>query len=308
VGEGATRPTVAVLLSTHNGARFLEEQLASLRSQEGVEVLLHARDDGSTDATREVLARHADRWPSLASLPAGPNLGPAASFMELLRTAPPAEYYAFCDQDDVWMAQKLARATASLAGIDGPALYCSNVNGVDEDLTDLGVPPENGDTRFEHLLFENIAYGCTTVMNRAARRLIAERAPGQGLVMHDWWCALVVASTGAVRYDPEPSIRYRQHTTNSIGATTTTSGQLLAHVRRFMGSRRGFYPIQAQAAELLRLYGDRMPGLRRQLVQRLVQSRASTAGRLKLALSRDVIRTRRLDSLAARAIIALNWH
>src|ERR1700719_2334213 len=120
-------PSVCVLLSTYNGEAFLEAQLESLRAQTGVEVRLHARDDGSTDGTVALLRRHAGTWPSLVGLQSAENLGPAKSFLELLRTAPDADFYAFCDQDDVWLPGKLARAAEALAGDTGPALYCSNV-------------------------------------------------------------------------------------------------------------------------------------------------------------------------------------
>src|SRR6185369_14462358 len=226
-------PRVAVLLSTYNGEAFIEPQLASLRAQEGVEVRLHVRDDGSHDDTLAVLRRHADAWPQLAGVASGPNLGPAASFLELLRTAPDdADYYAFCDQDDVWLPGKLERAVEQLTASAGePALYCSNVTCVAEDLTVLGTPRANGDPRLQHLLFENIAYGCTTVLNRAARERIVSRLPERGVVMHDWWCALVVAAFGRIHYDPQPQILYRQHAGNSIGSHADLLSQTLNQAR-----------------------------------------------------------------------------
>ena len=96
---------VVVLLSTYNGEKFLEEQLRSLQGQIGVDVTVLVRDDGSTDNTHAIL----DEWSKNGFLSwyTGPNLGPAKSFLDLLCNAPDADYYAFCDQDDVWHKDKV---------------------------------------------------------------------------------------------------------------------------------------------------------------------------------------------------------
>jgi glycosyltransferase involved in cell wall biosynthesis len=303
-----TRPSVCVLLSTYNGEAFLEPQLESLRAQTGVEVGLHVRDDGSTDDTLAVLARYAGTWPGLDRLQTGANLGPARSFLELLRSAPDADYYAFCDQDDVWLPGKLARAVEALSDDRGPALYCSNVTCVADDLSVLGVPRENGDTRLQHLLFENIAYGCTTVMNRAARALIVERPPEQGVVMHDWWCALVVAALGRIHYDPQPQILYRQHGGNSVGAQANLFGQVVLNARVFLANPTGYYRVRAQTLELIRVFGADLDAETRGAAEELVNSRRPFARRLKYALSDKVVRSGIPTMIVVRCLIVLGWY
>jgi glycosyltransferase involved in cell wall biosynthesis len=297
-------------MSTYNGARFLEPQLESLSCQEGVIVDLCVRDDGSSDNTRELLAGRAAAWPQLRNIVCGTNLGPANSFLELLRTASPdADYYAFCDQDDVWRPGKLKRAADALAGVDGPALYCSNVTCVAEDLTVIGVPAENGDARFQHLLFENIAYGCTTVMNRAARQLIVDHRPEQGVIMHDWWCALVVAAFGRVVFDAEPGmILYRQHGRNAVGQQADLFAATLHQVLRLMKERSTYYRAHAQATELYRLYGAGLPPLPRRLTERFVRSKESISKRIAYALSGEINRSRLTDAIAARALVVAGWY
>ena len=304
------KPRVAVLMSTWNGARWLPAQLDSLAAQAEVEVLLHARDDGSTDETLAVLARYARRWPALTRVPSGPNLGPAMSFLELLRTAPAgADYYAFCDQDDVWRPGKLARAVAHLAAEPGPALYGSNVTCVAEDLTPLGVPRENADARFQHLLFENIVYGCTAVMNRAARELIAARPPERGVIMHDWWCALVAAALGRVIYDPEPGmILYRQHGGNSVGMDANLMTQTMDQASRFLRTPRGYYRIHAQAEEILRLYGRDLPAETRARAEELVGSKRTLAARARLAFSGRIVRSHLIGDVIARGLVLAGWY
>lgn len=300
---------MAVLLSTYNGATYLQAQLESLRAQEHVHVRLHARDDGSADGTCALLREYAADWPELADASSGPNLGPAASFMQLLRTAPDdADYYAFCDQDDVWLPEKLARATAELAGETEPALYCSNVTCVGDDLRVLGVPAAHGNPDFEHLLFENIAAGCTIVLNPAARALINSEAPSQGMVMHDWWSILIIAIFGRVIYDPEPSIFYRQHGANTLGLQANRAAQKMRQVARLVRERRSFYPIHAQAVELLRLFGDRMPAFHRARLERLVSSKRSCLSRAAYAMSRDIVHRHFLDAAALRGLTLVGWY
>jgi glycosyltransferase involved in cell wall biosynthesis len=298
-------PHIAVLLSTYNGAPWLAAQLDSLAAQEGVDVEVFARDDGSGDATCEVLARYADRWPRLAEAPSGPNLGPAMSFLALLAAAPDGfDGYALCDQDDVWPPQKLARACRALAGADGPALYCSQVMCVDADLGPLGPAPVKDDPRFEHLLFENIAFGVTVVMNAAAAQLVRSRPPERGVIMHDWWCALVVSAFGEVIYDPEPGVLYRQHGGNEIGQDVSRIAELPRQARRLWRAPGRFWPAHAQAREFLRLWGEDLAPPRRALVQAFVDSKRSLSARLAYAAAGPILRERLTDALVARALVA----
>lgn len=304
-----TQPVVAVLLSTYNGAAFLPEQLQSLRQQTGVEARLHARDDGSRDETCAILRDHARYWPELAGLASSGNLGATQSFLELLRTAPEdADYFAFCDQDDVWQPDKLARAVAAIAGDAGPALYCSNVMLTREDLSPIGIPPANGDTRFGHVLFENVAFGCTAVMNRAARQLITAQRPGKGVIMHDWWCALVVAAMGRIHFDPQPALLYRQHAGNAVGLQGNWLVQNGREAMRFLRRARGFYRAHAQAAELQRLYAASMPPGPRAVLTRFVGSNRSLGARLAYAFTGPVKRRRAIDTLMVRGLIAAGWY
>ena len=304
-------PRIAVLLSTYNGEAYLEAQLASLAAQEGVQVQVFARDDGSRDATREILARHADGWPALADLPTGPNLGPAMSFFHLLATAPDGfDGYALCDQDDVWLPDKLERAARRLAEVPAgrPALYCSSVMCVDADLRPLGPGPVKSDVRFEHLLFENIAFGATVVMNAAAARLVRSRLPVSGLVMHDWWCALVTSAFGEVIYDPEPGVLYRQHGGNEIGQASTPFAELRRHARIFARSPRRYWPVHAQATEFLRLWGDTLDPSRRELTQAFVQSKASLGRRLGFAASGRIVRSNLPGAIIARILVIVGLY
>lgn len=305
----AALPSVTVLLSTYNGETYLQAQLESLRAQKEVQVRLHARDDGSSDDTVAILHDYASVWPALAGVARGPNLRPASSFMDLLQTAPgDSDYYAFCDQDDVWLSHKLARATSALANDPGPALYCSNVTLVDANLRGLRNAAERDNLGFQYLLFENIAFGCTVVLNRAARELIASHPPAQGVRMHDWWCILVVGALGRVHYDREPAILYRQHGANTIGLDSSWIAQLAKHASRFWRERRAFYPIHAQAAELLRIHGSEMSQQDKAHLERLIASKRALWKRAAYALSGEIVHRRFFDALAIRGLVLLGWY
>jgi glycosyltransferase involved in cell wall biosynthesis len=304
-------PRIAVLLSTYNGAEFLDAQLESLAAQDGVEVEVFARDDGSTDATCEILGRWADRWPALAGLRSGPNFRPAMSFLTLLASAPEGfDGYAFCDQDDVWPRDKLARAAKALAArlADQPALYCARAMCVDAALNPIGPAPLKDKGDFEHLVFENIAFGATVVMNAAARRLVKARPPRTGVIMHDWWCALATSAFGAVVYDPQISLLYRQHGGNEIGQRSGRLAEIRRQARIFFRDPGRFWPIHAQAAEFLRLWGEDLAPARRRYAEALVRSKDSLAKRFGYAAFGRIRRSTRISVAAARALIALGLY
>jgi len=237
----AETPRVAILLATYAGERFLAPQLDSLAAQEGVANTLLWRDDGSPDGTAAAVEAFAARQPPgrvrRVTEPAG-RLGAARSFLALLAAAPDdAACFAFCDQDDVWRPGKLARAAAALAetapGV--PALYCGRQELVGPELEPIG--PSPGIVRppgFGNALVQNIATGCTVVLNAAARRLVLDAPPLPEGSMHDWWCYLLVtAAGGRVIWDAEPQLLYRQHGANAVGATASLP------IRAWRALRRG---------------------------------------------------------------------
>jgi hypothetical protein len=241
----------------------------------------------------------------------GPNLGPARSFLTLLAAAPDDfDAYAFCDQDDVWLPDKLEMATLRLAQVPSgrPALYCSQVSLVDASLRPLGLAPMKEDGRFEHLLFENIAFGVTVVMNAAAARLVRSRPPERGMTMHDWWSALVVSAFGEVIYDRHPGVLYRQHGGNEIGQAGSLPAELIRHGRILLRSPSRYWPVRDQAAEFLRLWGPELDPGRRAMAERFVASKASLGSRLSYAATGPIVRSHALGAAVARTLIALGLY
>lgn len=211
---------IAVLMSTYNGGVFLDEQIQSVLSQEGHEIHLFIRDDGSTDDTLRILDKYTDR----ATIIKGSNLGVGGSFMEVLYSAGrDFDYYAFCDQDDVWLKDKLARAVDMLADYNVPVLYASNQMLVDQEKNKLGKRYSgNVDCSCQQILNSNLISGCTMVWNRELNDLLVnpECRPSKDLLhkrIHDVWVAAVASTAGKIIYDPEAYILYRQHSNNVVG-------------------------------------------------------------------------------------------
>ncbi|MCP5093875.1 MAG: glycosyltransferase family 2 protein [Gammaproteobacteria bacterium] len=229
----AETPHVTILLGLYNGAANLGEQLGSFAAQSHDNWSLIVSDDGSDDAGPDMVRSFARAHPGRdITLQRGPHTGFVRNFLSLLRAAgPDVPCAALSDQDDIWLADKLARAVTALRNVPAitPGLYCSRTLICDAAGQTAGRsllfsrPPG-----FGNALVQNIAGGNTMVMNRAALDLLQSASLLAGdAVCHDWWIYQMVSGAGGVViYDPEPSLKYRQHAGNLIGANTTTLASL----------------------------------------------------------------------------------
>ncbi|MBV8915777.1 MAG: glycosyltransferase family 2 protein [Acetobacteraceae bacterium] len=252
-------PRVAILLSTYNGAPFLPAQLESLTGQSVRDWALYWRDDGSSDATLEIMREFAEGAGAGRCHPVEMrgHLGATESFMALLRAAAPSGVpLAFADQDDVWLPEKLELALRALENERGPVLYCSRQILVDEALAPLGESnPLRRPPCFPAALTQNIATGCTVVLNPAAAALVARSRP-PAASLHDWWSYLLVAASGGrIIADPTRTVLYRQHASNLVGAPASIWRRARAAMQRgpgaFMAVLREHVTALQQQPELL---------------------------------------------------------
>ena len=257
---------VTILLSTLDGARFLPDQLRSLTRQSHADWRLRWRDDGSSDRTRAVLGEFsADVGPARCAPLAddGGHLGIVGSFLRLLRAqlgaGEAAGVIAFADQDDVWLAEKLERGVRALAAVapGRPALYCARQMLVDGRLRTIGLSPAvHLPPGFPAALTQNIATGCTVMLNDAAARLLASTPDPIAGALHDWWAYLLVAAAGgAILFDDIPVVLYRQHPGNAVGAAHSALRRGALALRRgpagYMALLRGHVAsLQAASAVL----------------------------------------------------------
>jgi glycosyltransferase involved in cell wall biosynthesis len=237
----ARRPAVTILLCTLNGERFLLEQLASLKSQTFKNWKLIASEDGSRDRTRSILVAFQKSCdPGKVEIIDGPRRGATANFLfQACAENLVSEYYAFCDQDDVWDADKLERAIKALEQTDTsiPALYGSRTRLIDEAGNEIGFSPLfHRKPEFRSALVQSIAGGNTMVFNQKARELIVFCGAAVDVPSHDWWLYQVTSACGGqVYYDAYPSVRYRQHADNVIGSNIGWT----ARMHRFHMVRQG---------------------------------------------------------------------
>ena len=253
--DGArVQPHVVVLMSTYNGERYVAEQLRSILQQLPARGRILVRDDGSTDATANIIHALAD--PRI-SLTRGPNLGFSRSFLTLLSQAPTdADVVMFSDQDDVWLPGKIERAWRHLlAEGDRPALYASTQMLADAELRPLHVTRSWQRTpSFAGALAENIVTGCTAALNAPAHRLLLRAGVPDGVHFHDWWCYLVIAAFGRVHFDAQPTLLYRQHGMNQIGHGAGWLGRQW-HILRFLTRNDWVGILLAQVHAFWRHYG-----------------------------------------------------
>ena len=305
--KGFDDKKVTVLLSTYNGSKFLQQQLDSLYQQTYPNIRIVVRDDGSIDSTNTLLEKEQAKG-RITLFEGRENLGVASSFFELLRNAAATEteYVAFCDQDDVWHPDKIARAVLRLTNVtDHPAMYCSRVEIVDAHLTHIGYTMLPRKIGFGNALVDCVTTGCTIVLNGAAVRLLGKNLPRSG-VMHDWWCYLVISCFGEVIHDSTATLKYRQHDSNTIGLATNEFIQFIRRCHRFFGDCGSHLRMSTQAAYLLEIFKDRIPISNRLVLDNFIGAKTSWYRRLQLALSNDIWRQKWSDNLLLRLLILLN--
>lgn len=234
--------SVAVLLCSFNGGRFLKDQLDSIAAQAHSSWVVYASDDGSSDETLGILRQYQQAWgEDRLVLSQGPRSGFSNNFLSVLnRACGKHPYYAFCDQDDVWHPSKLQVAVKWLAKQPGdlPSLYCGRTRIINANAEVIGLSPLfSKRPSFENALMQNLAGGNTMVINQAACALLNETPINTPLVCHDWWAYLLVSGcAGRVHYDPVPTLDYRQHSHNVIGANTSMKNRLSRLERMFKGN------------------------------------------------------------------------
>lgn len=251
-----------ILLSTYNGEQYLAELLESIAGQTCPDWRLLVRDDGSTDRTVDIIKSFGDRLPGKVQLIREPdgNIGTVRSFSALLARSD-ADYIMFADQDDVWLPDKVAVTLERMQkleqkhGSDTACLVHTDLTVVDENLAVIAdsfwtyqrVNPGNGRI-LSRMLVANTATGCAAMINKRLKDLALPVPPEA--VMHDWWLALVAAALGRVDYLPQPTILYRQHPANTLGAKKSS---LFINVRKALSFRENTRDVKAY---LLRLQGQ----------------------------------------------------
>ena len=225
--QNAQSTPVDVLLSVYNGEKYLLEQINSLLLQTHPHIRLIVRDDGSSDNSADILKSLRLKHPDKITLVSDAfHLGANQSYSHLLKMST-APYTMFCDQDDVWLPDKVTRTLNTMRsaerelGSKTAILVHTDMMVVDENLRKLdksffhyqNINPKKN--TLNRLMVQNVITGCTMMINAKLREIVSPFP--DGIIQHDWWIGLTAAAFGFIRCLREPTMKYRLHGTNQIG-------------------------------------------------------------------------------------------
>ncbi len=279
---------VTILMSTYNGERFLPAQLDSIFSQEGVNVALLVRDDGSNDNTLSILSDYQKRYPDKIEIIKGQNIGWKESFRKLVEHAltnyQDCDYFAFGDQDDIWLPGKLRAAIDTIRKYpEGPKLYFSNLFFYKGGENKGKIHKYQFKPTYKNALTRNFATGCSIVFNSRLLKLLHQGTPAMEMP-HDYWVYMVAVLCGQAIYDSESYILYRQHESNQIGSR---HGLLDVWKRRITHLTENSGLREKIANELLRLYSPYMHPEALVATKKMACYRSSFLSRLRLLFDSD---------------------
>ena len=267
---------VTVLLAVYNGEKYLSAQIESILSQSFKDIKIIIRDDGSTDKSVDIINDYCNKYPDKISHLVGAATGSAKqNFAELLQNCDD-DYIMFCDQDDIWLPQKVEKTIEAMrnAEKDGtvPVLVHSDLKVVDQDLNIIS--PSffefqrlyQTDITLSKLLVQNYVTGCTVMINRALKQKCGQ-IPKE-CIMHDWWLALIAVIFGKLVCVQEATMLYRQHSDNQVGAKASYG---IALIKRKLATidkvRENYNATYIQAASLLERFCDELQDYQREMVE-----------------------------------------
>ncbi len=291
---------VVVLMSTFLGEQYVSEQIESVLNQLPADGQLQIRDDGSTDRTAEIISSFSD--PRI-SLMCGPNIGFAQSFFALMTQAPQdAEMIMLCDQDDVWLPNKISRAWEVIGQAKKtPTLYCARQELVDSELNPIGLSQRfRRNPSFDNALVENIVTGCTAAFNMSTLELVLQLKRPDLIHFHDWWLYLVNSAFGTVVMDDEATVKYRQHDGNVIGRGTGLKRYVRA--AKFMRKKSWVHIMFSQIVLLRHVYQTQLSPSQVRTIETYFDP-SSGCSLLKLVFSVRRFRQTLLDEVLLRGLL-----
>lgn len=260
-------PLVEILLATHNGERFVSDQIESIRAQKYKNWRLLVSDDCSSDDTLSIILRYASEDSRICVISSGIRFGGAKENFFALLSSSQAPYCMFCDQDDVWLPEKISKSITELQkleamhGEDAPLLVFCDMKVVDRDLDvvyDSFERSSNYDPSrlaFNQIIALNVAAGCCQCFNHELVIRCLDVADLAYVEYHDWWAMLVAAAFGDIYFIDEPLSLYRQHGENEVGANSYSPLRRACN-QDFMEQQ--FRMSIAQADLFARTYRDRL--------------------------------------------------
>lgn len=294
---------VAVLLSTYNGEKYVGAQIHSILTQSYKNLVLVVRDDGSSDKTVKIVKEYMENYSNI-KLVEGKNLGFIKSFFELLKLEK-ADYYAFADQDDVWLPDKIALAVKSLNKLDDskPNMAFSNSDYYDVDMK-LIKEGEKGKTfSFTNSLYECVTQGMTMVINQKTKDTILDYMP-ERVFFHDWWVYMICSGMGNVAYDDVTTVKYRRDGKNATAEGENFIKLLIWRIKNLFG-KDGLLDIRIQQSEYKKLFYDKLSDENKAILDRFVREKYSLGGAIKKATYKGQIRRSKAADFVVRVMFVL---
>lgn len=311
---------IAVLLSAYNGQAYIRQQIDTILKQEGVELKLFIRDDGSDDATPAIIRKYegSDNRIIFINRDHRTNIGIQKSFMSLLEFAYrnyDMEYFAFADQDDVWLPGKLQAAVNFLDNIEnkkGKLVYTNKVF-VDENLELIESEKIDVYNDYTELFWKSRAAGCTMLFDRKLTEYIL-RVKTKSELIHDSWIYRVAKSIGAtVVFDENSYILYRQHGNNSVGLKSLYQYQyhesMWYWIKRFIPmlfEKRSHVLIDAMQ-EIYDNYYDDLTMEGEKIIRYYLKYRTNVIAKFKLIMNPDMKKRSRKDKMLWVYRVIFNW-
>ena len=266
---GEAMEEVLILLATYNGEKFIREMIDSILRQDYSSWKLVLSDDGSTDSSAKILDEYAQAYSNkIVHYCSGKKFGNAQShFMHLLSQHHNADYIMFCDQDDVWHSDKISKTLKKMKEIEErgtPALVHTDLRVVDGELNKISdsfckYSRLDGDRlKTNQLLVQNVVTGCTMMINKELAELACEKELPKEALMHDGWLALICSVFGNLGFLNEPTIDYRQHGKNSVGAKNITSLPYLFEKINSKAMKNSLKNAAKQARAFVDCFGEKI--------------------------------------------------
>jgi glycosyltransferase involved in cell wall biosynthesis len=275
---------IEILLATCNGEKYLEEQIDSILNQSFTDWNLIIRDDKSEDKTLQIIEKYIKKYPQkiflIQDIESNFRLGAAQNFSKLLKYSS-ADYILFSDQDDIWLENKIKDSLEHMWNLESsngktlPILIHTDLSIVNTNLELIHpsywqhqyLDPQR--SALNHFLVRNLITGCTVIVNRALKNL-AVPIPDTAY-MHDWWLALVASAFGKISYLSEPTILYRQHSANEVGAQSKGIKHIINRFFKSQASRIYFSKTFIQSQAFLKNYNHLLAPEQSQLVSEYIK-------------------------------------
>lgn len=301
---------IAILLATYNGEKYIKEQLDSIFAQTYKDWVVYIHDDGSKDNTMQIVNEYVKKYPEQVVIVDGPSTGGARNNFFYLMSKVDAKYYMCCDQDDVWLPEKvektfnLMQKTESSEGT--PCLVFTDLTVVDGELNIIAEQMSKyqnlkcQNTSINQMLMQNVVTGCTMMMNKSLCHLATQYTNVNNIIMHDWWVAIIAEQFGKVAYLDEPTILYRQHGNNTVGALDSKSMTYVVNkAKAIENNKQSIINTQIQAEEMVRTFS---------LDKESMPAKLASCRKLKKFQRLDIYRKNNLKKIGfARNIGLILW-